>query len=206
MNSTHDIPCASAETETPTEYDNLVTIKGVLKDRSDSSVVLCLDDIDVEIPLCSIVSIDPDLSVPAFQSSLNTSYISVQLIPSASIIIRKELPARALGKGLGLKPFVLHQPTQAAKYATSDVELRKRNAIWFATFKASGALDLRERIPLPVASVYSTTVATSYPSSVGTPVSTTTFPGEGFDEQTDTQLDEIDVQTADYQTDYVEEA
>lgn len=213
MNATRDTTDSSVAPtpNKPLEHGNptSITIKGTLKHRSDTSVRIALDgdDVDVEIPLHEILSIGADSSVPAFPPSSRVDYLSVEVLPSASITMRKELRAMALGKGLGLKPFVLDRPTQAGNYAIPEAALQRRDAAWFASFKALGTLKIPDSPPAPVvATSYTSTVATTYPTNVDTPVSTTTFPGEGLDEQTDTPLDEVDYPTADEATDYSQEA
>lgn len=105
-----------------------VKITGALVECLASKLVLEIGQVQLEVPIESIISIQENPSKPAIPQDI--AYVDVQIESSAKVIERYARTAGAYGDGLGKRPFVYELPSHASEFSVSEEEFHMHQRQW----------------------------------------------------------------------------
>jgi hypothetical protein len=113
-----------------------VKITGAVVGCRDSSLVLNIGEVQLEIPTQKILAIQENPSTPAIPDE--SVYVDLQVLPSAKIVERRLRMAAEYDSCLGKRPFVYELPSQAADFSISEEEFQAHQFEWLEQVGLAG--------------------------------------------------------------------
>jgi len=152
--------------EQPLAAKPLVTITGAIVERRDSSLVLEVGEVRLEIPIKEIRSLQENPSAPAIPDGM--VYVDLQVAPTAKVVEFRVRTAAEYGRWLGKRPFVYELPSQASEFAVPDDEYQAQQRQWLEKVGLDGFQEILMARHTPQSSTentYSNTHSQTYRSS-----------------------------------------
>jgi hypothetical protein len=190
---------AAADVESGAEASDLVTIVAELVAKSDEVVALRIGAVRLEIPISGIERIEEEPSQPAVSEGQSVQ-VKVRLSPSTPVVRHKKVTAAQLGRDVGIKPYVLQQPSQARQYAVPAQAAEQLEQARIANLGLAQATGAGRELGKYVTTSDSTQMGSPSSKTTATVdlVTNTSHP----DTQAETVIDEI----TDYKSDFQAEA